>query len=94
MEAPTGNFVARLRDIRANLREALLHADNLEFKLVGPRPSDAKEQAPKPTESVSSMLSEINALSLTLMRTAQRHHEILGEFGEGNPIQGSTARYA
>lgn len=95
MDANSPNLIAQLRNVRSNLSEALLHADNLEYKLLGPRPADTKENAPKPQESVASLLGDLNRLSLALLRMNQRHHEIVGDLTSdvcGAPSQ--PARYA
>lgn len=82
MEANTQNFIAQLREVRVNLQDALRNADNFEYKLLGPRPSDkaSEAQLKQPAESVASLLSDLTRLSQALMKLTARHHEIVGEF--------------
>ena len=77
----TGNFIAQLRDIRGTLKDALLNAENLEYKLVGPVPSQVGEKSPpKPIDSVAQILSDIARLSAALLKSTTRPHEIFGDF--------------
>ena len=91
----TGNFISQLRDVRANLIEAVRQADNFEFKLVGPRPADGLASAPKqPAESVGTLLSDLNSLSLRLAKMIDHQHEIIGEFAPKDCAAPQPARYA
>ena len=77
----TGNFISQLRDVRGNLIEAVRLADNFEYKLIGPRPAEGLAGAPKqPAESVATLLSDVNSLSLRLAKILTHQHEIVGEF--------------
>jgi len=81
MEAASQNLISQLREIRSNLREALTRAENLEYKLIGPRPADAEQgSAQKTIDSVAQLLHDIDRLSIRLMGATGRPHEILGEF--------------
>jgi len=76
------NFINGLREVRSNLYDALSSAERMERKLLGPRPSNPCENAPKPSESVASLLGEIFTLSVQLPKALAQHHSVIGEFAE------------
>ena len=78
----TTTFIQQLREIRGTLKETLLNTENFEYKLIGPSPSQVGEKAsaPKPTDCVAQILSDINRLSVALLKATTRPHEIFGDF--------------
>ena len=85
---PTGPFTAQLFEIRSTLRDALRASEALEMKLIGPRPADPTN-TPKPTDTVASVLGEINNLSVRLAKMLGHYHDIIGDFNvaESAPSQ-------
>jgi hypothetical protein len=80
MEQPQ-SFISQLREIRGTLKEALLNAENFEYKLIGPSPSQIGEKSnPKPIDCVSQVLGDISRLSQALVKATTRPHEIFGDF--------------
>jgi len=93
--APSPNMIAQLRGVRNTLREAVLNAENLEYKLIGPRPNDAQRgEPPKTADSVAQILGDIERLSLQLLKATTRPHEILGDFAPKDCAEERPARYA
>jgi hypothetical protein len=92
----TGNFISQLRDIRSTLKEALLNSENLESKLVGPTPAQVGEKgnSPKPVDSIAQILGDISRLSVALVRSTTRPHEILGDFAPMECGQAPAGRLA
>jgi hypothetical protein len=86
------SFIGQLRDIRSNLRDSIRAAAHFETKLLGPRPEEGKATK-EPVESIGSLLSEINTMSIQLGKILAHHHDIVGDF---QPAVGDAvpARYA
>jgi hypothetical protein len=77
----SGNFISQLRDIRSNLHEAVRLADNFDYKLLGPRPAEGNTaQLKQGPDSIASLLTDINALSLRLPKMLEHQHAVIGEF--------------
>ncbi len=97
----TSTFVGTLREIRNNLRNAQVSNAQLEIKLAGASSAAGeKSDAPQPPESVGSLLADISRLSIEMVRFANGHHSVIGEFtgkeslgGTASNLQGQT-RYA
>lgn len=88
------SFIAQLRDVRSNLQDAMRAADHLENKFVGPRPAESAASTPQKTqESIGSLLSDINGLSVRLTKMLAHQHEIVGDFA-GAQADCTPARYA
>lgn len=72
--------IAQLQEIRVNLHSALRASEELENKIIGPRPCDPS--SPKPSqECVASLLSDLLSLSDQLLRLGSKQHEVIGNFG-------------
>jgi len=79
--SPSQTFISTLRGIRNTLREAVLNAENLEYKLIGPGPTVAGDKgAPKTIDTVAQVIGDIERLSSQLLKATNRPHEILGDF--------------